>query len=721
VTAGLGAGQDAVAAFSTLFEATSIALVGASESSLFSRIVVDNLRASGFAGDVHLVNPKHASQFGVTCRPSPADIPGPVDVAYVLTGHAALPSVIAACAEKGTAWAVVLGAGYRESGAEGARREDELARLARDAGIRLLGPNALGFLNVRSGLAAYGNPLAQPLVPGGVGIVSHSGGMAVQLHRLAVGRAIGVSRMASLGNCALVSACDLIEHLLGDADTAVIGCLLETLDPPERFRELAGRAVEAGKPLVVLKVGRSETSARVAIAHTGALAGDERIVDGFLRQLGVLRVGSLEELAETCGLLAARGWPRGPRTGVITSSGGASGIVADLALGTRIELREPSPATVSELTGLLGDNAAPQNPLDITGFLSVDPGALPRVADVLARDAALDAVVTVLEAPREPGPAADMRLEMGVGVARAVEAAGAYCLIANNVASELSELGRKAVRSHGLHYGNGLTLTVAALDNAIEYANVQRTAVRRREAGGTSAEPLRLPPLPPPERGEVLAGDAALELLAAIGIASPPQRPARSADEAAEAALAIGFPVVVKVSSPDVPHKTEVGGVVTDVRSAEEARAAYKAVIREAGRALPTARVDAALIVKQVDPVAELLVGAVDDPQFGPIVMLGAGGVFAELVAEVAVRIPPLDELEVDAMLAELRCSRLLDGFRGRPRGDRSALAAAVARVGRLALAAQGSLRELELNPLFVLPEGQGVLAGDVLVVRAST
>jgi acyl-CoA synthetase (NDP forming) len=715
-----GAEVESVAsAFGPLFDASSIALVGASESSHFARVVIRNLEESGFGGTVSLVHPRHGSQFGRRCWRSLAEVPDPVDVAYVLTGQGALAPVLAECGAKGVAWAVVLASGYREAGSQGDDRQRELARLAQAHGVRLLGPNALGFLNVRTGLAAYGNPIAQPLVRGPVGLVSHSGGMAVQLHRYAVQRAVGMSRMASLGNSALTTSCDLIEYLVADDETRVIGCLLETLDSPERFGELALAALDAAKPLVVLKIGRSEASTRSVTAHIGALAGEDRVVDGFFRQVGVLRVSSIEQLVDTCGLLAARGWPTGGRTAVITMSGGASGIAADLASTTRVELPELSPATAQRLDEVLGGNAVAQNPLDITGFLSVKPDALASIAGVVAGDASLDAVVTVLEAPRELGPTAELRLGMARGVVESVTATGTYCVLASAVASELSDVGRSAVTEHGLHYANGLAASVTSLDRAIEYSAAQRRRETRR-GDATPGAPARLTlPSLPQGSGVVLTEDEALTLVGAAGIRVPRRALVSSPDEAADVASAMGFPVVVKVQSADVPHKTEVGGVLLGIRRREDARAAYETVLANVTEVMPDARIDGVLVAEQFSAVAELLVGFVDDADFGPVVSLGTGGVLAEVLDEVAVRVAPLDELEAESMLAELRSDRLLHGFRGRAAGDVRALITAVVATGRLALALRGRVRELEVNPLLVLPEGAGVAAGDALAVLA--
>jgi acyl-CoA synthetase (NDP forming) len=285
-----------VSALGRLFAAESIALVGASERSNFAQNLFGNLRNSGFEGEIHIVHPRHESQFGLPCVSSLAKIRGPVDVAYLLTGADASLPILAECGRKGIPWAVILSGGFKEMGEDGAGREALLVATARTHGVDVIGPNALGFLSSRNGLGAFGNPLTTPLLPGGIGVVSHSGGMAVFIHRQALRRGLGVSRMVALGNCAMVSACDVIEYLIEDPETRVIAGLLETLEPTDQFVAAARRAVAAGKPIVLVKLGRNERTRRVAVAHTCFIAGEDRVIDGVLRQLGVLRVSELELL-----------------------------------------------------------------------------------------------------------------------------------------------------------------------------------------------------------------------------------------------------------------------------------------------------------------------------------------------------------------------------------------------------------------------------------------
>jgi acyl-CoA synthetase (NDP forming) len=695
-----------------LFGARSIALVGASERSNYARNLVTNIRECGFDGDVYLVHPRETEQFGLPCLPSLLDVPGPVDVAWVLTGPGSFLSILADCGRKNVAWAAVLSGGFKEIGDKGAELESSLAETARANGVHVLGPNALGFLSSPNKLGAFGSPLTRPLIPGALGLVSQSGQLATQLHRRAVTRSIGMSHVAAVGNCAMISAVDLLDFMVDDPETRVLTALLETLEPADRFAEVATRALEAGKPLVVLKIGRTERTRRVAVAHTGVLAGEDRVIDGVLRQLGVIRVDRPEELLEVGGLLASKGWPKGAGTAVLTGSGGASGVISDLVEGTLVDLVQPSPDTTAALAEIVEGFGVAQNPMDLTGFLG-DPKVYGTTAALLAADPVYDTVITVVDPPLEDTPGGHRRVEAAVGVDESVAAAGKFTFVAVPVAGPIQGIGALAVTDCGVWYSNGLGAGIHALDKAIGYA-----AARDRVLGAAE-DPRALPRLAPGslDRTGALTETESLRLLEAAGVRSPRSELATSAEDAGDRADAIGYPVVLKISSPDVAHKTEAGGVLLGVTTREQAETGYRTIVDRVGERQPGARIDGVLVVEQIAPVVELLVGIVHDPQFGAVVSLGAGGTLTELLDDVAIRRPPLTTADVDDMLAQLRVSALLEGYRGSPPGDREALVEAVKSIGDLALVAAGGIRELDVNPLFVLPRRKGVVAGDALAV----
>ena len=694
-----------------LLNPTSIALIGATESSAWTQALLHNLRTLGYAGSVHLVNPRYEEVFGERCHRSVRRIGEAVDCAYLMTGTDAVPAVVDDLGAAGVRAAIVLTAGYRETGGEGQRREAELVGRCQDHGIALQGPNCLGNVNYHSRMAAYGLPLPGPLQAGRIGLLTQSGALLLHLHRLAHHRGIGLSYLISSGNEAMLDATDYVEHLLEDPDTAVIGLLLESIRRPERFLELAGRSVEMGKPLVVLRVGRSPAGARAAAAHTGALASEDRVVEAVFRQKGIVQVRTPEDLVEVAGLLAAGRAPEGRRTAVLTASGGASGLVADLAAGTRLELPDFSEPTKTALAGVLPSFATPQNPLDTTGLVVLDMSLLPQALDVIGRDRTFDAVLVVWDPPRDAGlnpERTDARL---AAVAAAVHGCAIPAFVCSYVAGELTDFGREALRRHGVHFANGIEAAVRALDAAIGWSEARRHLVGRPPPTWPTLEAPALP------SRQYLTEAESLQLLARYGISTPPLRIARDASQAGRLADECGYPVVLKVQSPDLPHKTEAGAVRLNVLSREECEASFDNVVAKAQLAVPGARLEGVLVARQLFPVAELIAGVSRDPQFGPIVLVGMGGVFAEVLDDIALRMPPIDFDEAVEMLARLRGHGLLEGVRGLPRADVHAAAATLVRLGRLAVELTDSIDAVDINPLLVLPDGEGAVAGDALVV----
>jgi acyl-CoA synthetase (NDP forming) len=693
-----------------LLRPTSLALVGATESSAWSAALVGNLRELGYGGRFHLVNPRHRSQFGLPCHPRVSAIGEPVDCAYVMTGAGAVPGVVDDLAAAGVRSAVLLTADYRETGPAGAERERELVELCERSGILLQGPNCLGFINYRERIPAYALPVQPPLIAGRVGLLTQSGAMLVHLHRLAQNRAIGLSYLVSSGNEAMLDANDFIAYLLEDPGTTVVGALLEGIRNPQAFLAVADRALELGKPLVVLKVGGSPAAARSASAHTGALAVEDRVVDAVFRQKGVVRVGSLEELIEACALLAGGRLPEGRRVAMLTASGGACGILADLAVDTRLEVPDFGSGTKEALSEVLPGFATPQNPLDTTGLIILDMTLLPRSFAAIAADPAWDSILVVWDAPRDPGLNPERTESRLAAVAEAVRASPIPAFLTSYVAGELTTFGRDAVLRHGVHFANGMPLAVKALDAAVGYVETRRRLLTKPSRRAPVA-PLELPGSGP------LSELESLRLLARFGVPVPPERIARSPLEAARHAREAGFPAVIKVNSADIPHKTEMGAVRLQLLTADEVATAYREVLAAAEANVPGAQIDGALVTRQIFPVAELIAGIVEDPQFGPLLLVGLGGIFVDILDDFSLRMPPIDFDDAVDMLSELRGKAVLEGARGLPRGDIHAAAACLVRLGRLAVELAGRLEAVDVNPLFVLPDGDGVLAGDALVI----
>jgi acyl-CoA synthetase (NDP forming) len=399
---------------------------------------------------------------------------------------------------------------------------------------------------------------------------------------------------------------------------------------------------------------------------------------------------------------------------VITTSGGACGMIADLAHGTRVELPDFGPETKRRLAELLPVFGTPQNPLDTTGVIIDQPGLLGACIDAVATDGRYDALLVNSDAPRDAGPNPQATEARIAGLAAALHRAPGFSALTSSSALDPSPYGRELMVRHGLHFAGGLERAVRALDHAIGYGQARaRAAARPRRAADGVGTP---PPLAEGWVGVVPELEAK-RLLAEYAIRAPVERLARDAGEAALMAADIGFPVALKVQSPDIPHRSDVGGVRLGLRSADEVRAAWPEVLAAVRGHRPDARIAGLLVAEQIEPVVELIAGLKMDELFGPVVVAGAGGIFVEVLRDVSLRLPPLDHGEARAMLEELRVAPLLHGARGRPPADVAAAADVLVRLGDLALDLGPRLRELDVNPLLVLPEGRGALAADALLV----
>jgi len=699
------------------FAPRSLAVVGASDTSGWAQFILASGAAAGFSGPLIPVHPRHETVFGRPAVRRLRDLTEPVDLAFVMVPTHAVPDVIDDAAAAGIRNAVVLASGYRELGTEGYARQDRLVEQATGHGILLLGPNCLGFLNTHAAAGPFALGVPLPLRPGPVGIALQSGALASAVLAFARSRAIGVSTLVTMGNESMISTADVLGYLVGDGQTRVICLFLEEISEPDRFAAAAAAAAQAGKPVVVLKTGSSPVGQVAALAHTGSIVGDDAVVDAVLRQLGVIRVASLEELLGTAGLLGYGRWPRGRRMGVLTASGGACGIIADRASAQDIEIPPFAARTVAAIKPHLPAFAAARNPLDVTGYVLANP----RLGALTAIDHALDAAVAdpgldfVLfcgltipdERPRDER-AATLLVERVRWLGERIASAPIPVIPMGTTSVDVSGYARDLMARHGIHLLGGIDLGLRALGHALRWLENRGTA--------------RPPAAPSAPRQAVIkhkAGSwseaAARDLLAACAVPLVPAELVTSPEAAALAARRLGPPVALKVCSAQITHKSDVGGVALDVHGDAQVRDAYVRVLA-AGQTVPGAVVDGVLVTPMRSGGVELLVGVTVDRTFGPVLAVGLGGVWVELLADTSLRVLPVTTDEVKGMLGELRGGPLLRGARGRRPADLDALAQVIRNVGDAALAIpDGSLRTLEINPLWV--HGDQIEALDVLVV----
>ena len=692
------------------FAPRSLALVGASDTSGWARFIVAASSAVGYAGPLLPVHPVHREVFGRPAVPSLRDLAEPPDLAFILAPTGAVLDVLEDAAIAGVRNVVVLASGYREAGSAGRALEAELVSRAASHDIALLGPNCLGFLNTTAKVAPFALTVPLPLTPGPVGIGLQSGALSSALMSFARSQAIGVSTVASLGNEAMITTSDVLDYLVADEQTKVICLFLEEIGDPAAFSAAALRADQEGKPIVALKVGASQAGQQSALAHTGAVAGDDAVVDAALRQLNIIRVDSIEELLTTASVLGYQRVPRGRRMGVLTASGGACDIIADRASAARIEIPPFAPDTTETIAAHLPSFASARNPLDVTGYVLANARTSPLTAidhalDAALADPGLDFVIftgfTVPDA-RPPDSRLAELLESRIGwLAQRIATAPIPAIPLSLTCVDVSGYARDLLGSHGVHLVSGMELGVQAIGNALTW---QEGRGRVRELPGRRAASGR----PAAAWSEARARD----LLARAGIPVVPGRVARSAADAVVAADVAGRPVAVKISSAQITHKSDVGGVALGLTSDEEIRAAYERVTENAARAGDNS--GEVLVTAMRAGGTELLAGVSVDPGFGPVLAVGLGGLFVEVLHDVSLRVLPVDRDEVRRMLSELRGLPLLTGARGSEPADLDALAGVIADMAQLADSVDG-LQALEVNPLWV--RGRQIEALDVLVV----
>ncbi len=682
-----------------LFEPRRIALIGASSdpSRLTARAQL-YLRKHGFTGDILPVHPREEEVLGERAYPSVADIPGPVDLAYILLGTRQVEGVVQAVAEKGIPAACVLADGFAEAGPEGAALQARLLATARAAGLRLLGPNSMGVVNLGARIACSVNAAleAAELPAGRLALVSQSGSMMGALLSRGAARGIGFSHLVGTGNEADLSAAEVAGLLVDDPQVDAMLLFLEAIRRPDQFAELARRAHAAGKPVVAYKLGRSPYGAELAASHTGALAGADAAADAFFRRLGIARVATLEGLLELPALLIGRRPLPRPRraVGVMTTTGGGGAMAVDCLGVAGVEARAPDPATGAAL--------------DAAGF----PHHGGRLLDVTLAGTKPERVAAALGA---------LLAAKDTDLALAVIGSSAQFRPGDSVAGVL--LARDAARVSGNPKPVAAFLVPQADRSLRLLAEAGVAAFRTPESAADCVRawcdwsaPRQVAPAEPVAHDLPARPDEAdaRRLLAALGL---PSRFAvlRSPEEDPGE---VAWPVALKVLSPDLAHKTELGGVRLGIADRAALKEEAAAMRERVGRAAPDARLTGFLVQPMARGLGEAIVGFRRDPEVGPVVLLGTGGVAAELFRDVSLRPAPVDMEEAREMVGEVKGLRVLAGWRGLPRGDLEALARAVVCLSRLA--ARDDAAEAEVNPAIIGPEGQGVTVADAWVVRAS-
>lgn len=686
------------------FNPRSIAVVGASrDTHKLGYGIVRNLHDYHFRGDIYPVNPRAREVLGYTCYPSIAAVPHPVDLAIIVVPARHVISTVDECGQAGVPAVIVVSGGFSETGPAGEARERELQEVASRHHMRLLGPNCIGTIDTHTPVNTT-FVVGMPRI-GDIAFVSQSGAVVAAVIDWALGAGVGFSRMVSLGNGADVNETELLAEMAADPQSCVITGYLEGVADGRAFLEVASEAARK-KPLVMLKVGRGEGGARAVASHTGALAGSAEAYDAAFRKAGVLRANSLEELFDWARGLAWQPLPRGNRVAVLTNAGGPGILAVDALEAAGLTLAPLTETTREYLASRCPPHASVRNPVDI--LAGSGPGTYARALDALLADETVDAAV-VIQAPQDwfyPTSLAEVIGEVAAGSRKPVLA----CIMGlASTADALNILHRRRIPNYA--FPGRVASTLAAMLARARWLNAPpQPAAALLLADQDTAQDLIAEAIR--EGAQVLSGTKTGQLLRAYDISIPADGLATTPEEAVTLAEEMGYPVALKVSSPDITHKSDVGGVEIGLNSADEVGTAFERILRTVHRNLPTAKMAGVMVQQMIPAGQEVIIGWKRDPQFGPLMLVGSGGTEVELVRDVAVGIAPLTREEAQQMLDATLLGKRLQGWRGTPPADRGAVIDVLLRLSQMSMDLP-DIAELEINPLRVLPAGEGAFAVD--------
>jgi acetyl coenzyme A synthetase (ADP forming)-like protein len=690
-----------------LLRPRSVAVVGASRDTLkIGGAILSNLKREQFRGSIYPVNPASAEVQGLKAYPSVAAIGAPIDLAVITVPAESVEGAVAECAGTGVRAVVVISSGFAEVSPAGREMELRLLELVRSSGMRMVGPNCMGVLNTDPAVSL--NATFAPSVPprGNVGMFSQSGALGIAVLDYARKRGLGISSFVSGGNRADVSSNDLLAYWADDEATRAVMLYLESFGNPRKFSQLAPM-VARRKPIIAVKAGRSVAGTRAAASHSAALANSDIAVDAIFEQAGVIRTNTLEEMFDVVTLLSQQPVPRGPRVGVVTNAGGPGILFADGCEGHGLTVARLADDTIAQLRSFLSDRSGFANPIDMTAAATGEQ--FERTVELVGNDPNVDSLVAIYIPPMVTQPEeAAAAIARGAGKVPANKPVLSVFLSSAGAPEVLNSGPRGALPSYefpenaamslkaAYRYGQWLTRPAGQPITLSAFAvSAIRAVVDRVLEGAT-------------ERIWLSADDIAV-ILRAAEIEYARSEPA-ALGNVREVAERLGYPLVAKVISPDVIHKSDVGGVITGLNSADEVAAAAQVLSQRMGAA--GKRLEGVLLQRQVTGGIEALVGITSDPTFGPLIACGSGGVMAELARDVAFRLRPVTDVDAAEMIRSLRLSKLLDGYRSAPPGDRDALARVLMKVSALADAIP-EMVELDLNPVAVLPPGRGAIALD--------
>ena len=686
-----------------LLRPKSIAVIGASDKPGFGLSTCENLMRSHRQEDIFFVHPKRESVLGKKCYRSIAELPQQVDMCIILLNKSLVISTLEQAAARGCRAAIVYASGYGETGDREAERE--LRETAERLDMAVMGVNCAGYISNNDDLFPFGMIVKRDARPGNIAIISQSGKICLNMMQVDY---MNFSYLISAGNCSCILIEDYIDYLIDDPGTKVIGLYLEGVKDPEKFADVLRRAAVIRKPVVILKVGRSEAGSRVASSHTGSLSGSDRAFDALCRKFGIVRVDDIEELVQMCHMLSVmREMPTIPTISAMCLSGGETGVCADVGTLNGLEYPAFTDETLTRLTELLPDYASPANPLDMTATLSHDGPKYAEVIKAIMRDPNVGMVLcgqTVLPDQAKE----DVIYPMSDGMVMAANEHIKPVAVINFLNCDRDPVIREKLEKAGVPLlpapGTGFKLLRRLMD-MVRYKPEEKTltlAVPHPAGGGRRA----------------LSEYESKQELQNFGVKVPYSEVVKSEEQLERVCCEVSYPCVAKIESADILHKSDIGGVKLNLNNAMELRAAYREVLKNAAEKAPGAKANGVLVQPMLPQGVEVILGVNVDPQFGPMILCGLGGVFVEVFKDVALYPAPLNREEALDMIRSLKGYKMLTGYRGSEKCDVDALAELMVQVSEYAVANRDTLCEMDLNPVFVYGEGRGVDIADAVIIR---
>jgi acetate---CoA ligase (ADP-forming) len=692
-----------------LLRPQSIAILGASERPSIGRSLIVSAKNIGFAGKVYPINPRYPELLGHRCYPSVEDLPEPPDAVAFCVSYTRILENFRPVAAKGAKAVAIFDGGFAERGAEGAKLQAEIVGICREAGILLNGPNCMGVLNPATRSSIYIHEVRDAAqLAGNVGLISQSGSVCIGL--VSDVRRFGFSHVVSSGNEALIGAAEYMEALIDDPATKVLALFTETIKEPERFVAALDRAADRGKPVVVLKVGRTERTKRAITTHTGGLAGDARVFNEVLKAHRAIAVDDMDELTEVLAVCQGERWPKGRRLSVITASGGQAELMLDTASERGLEV-PPLPAeSRKEAERVIGAITGDGNPLDAWGNGDYATN-FPHAFKVLNETPSADVIVFCGDScDGQPMGRTERTLAYTKIVLDAAQASSKPHYVMNTRPGLMLREQVDLLRQHGIAMIGGSRQGLGAIDKLARYLEPPPASRAPAVAGPSLAAYLQ-----GSTRRTINEFDAK-RLLAEHGIAVTKETLVASSGEAVAAARAIGFPVVLKAVSDHIPHKSEYGLVLIDLRDEAAVTAAWRTLHERLAKIPGAPKLAGVLVQQMIGGGVEVFVGVSRDPDFGHTLAFGIGGVAIEIMRDFALRLLPLRAGEAEAMIAETHAAKLLCGVRGGPPADVDSLARSLYALADFVYADRALIAEIDLNPIKVLPQGQGCVVVDALI-----